>query len=510
MAAEGSAGRRALMGVCEGGLIHSSTWSDSGDESSREYQPVPEIAGLRLLPDGYCAPNRPSFTDSKMGTRSVAYLHQYQMAPATRPHYMPDLTVDRVREMHLEHQVWDPGQGWLWAGFECPKVVPRLGVEMTVKEVKAVEPASLRWRGVVSLTLQVAVKETLGISVQDVRDADKLYDAWPHEGKVELASGCDDPVQFLLNAFGVQLYNIIVDDKDFPHEICGPSSFASLSLEDDQSGSLSGTWEFSGPFHCNVDLRHFPFDLCYWDALLSFKGWSPGVVYEGWSTLRNIGDFQLFALHGIPRAGQNKWRPYICEQNVVPNYGRHGEGFVYCRFHTRRLFGQVMSTVIIPTALVVVLSTLGILKASGQMSNEGVAESIDAVGFISTALLTVVAMKFAYADNLPKSMGSATYLDIYMLTCIFILAVSMVVVCVVPEDDLDSTRAPVVFLLLVILVHVAFFITAAVAYMIRLPSGNKIYDVPHEHDLDTETDQHLRIGFISRADAISAGFRTHE
>ncbi|CAE8628993.1 unnamed protein product [Polarella glacialis] len=456
------------------------------------------VPALRPLRDGYCAAYRRSLTDSKIRSGSFAYMDQYALVPPSHPKARPWLTLKNVEELHLEHQIWCQDQGWLCfqrtsdpSATDWDTRVPRLGMQLTVKDLDGVEPSNLRWSGKVSLELKVAMKETLGIDEREVSRGN-LASVWPWpENNVQ--SGVEDSeFDFLSKVFGVQFYNLITADQDCEPKLSGPKSFSELDCND---GILSGSWLLQGMFYCPVDLQNFPCEVCCWDAIVSVIGWSPGVTYD-WSTLRNFNEFEIFGLHGLARASDDMWCPYVCEQNVVPNLARRNENMVYCRFHSRRKAQSVMTNIVMPIGLVTLLSTIAIMQASGLKGNDVAMGSADPLSFLATSLLTVVAMKFAFVDMLPKGLGQPTLLDNYISSCILLLAFSMFCTVCVSVEDLGDFQAPLIYAGLVALIHLTFGCAAVWGSMVPIARrGDKLYTLPHESE-DAKSELPIRIGFI--------------
>lgn len=473
-----------------------------GEDAEQQGMYEQALPSLRPLEDGYCAVYRPSLTDSKIRSGSRSLIEQYKLTPLSHPKLRPWLGRDTASHLHLKHQQWQKEQGWLC--FQQPddpacknseSRLPRLGVQIVIPEVESVEPAKHRWSGRICLVLKVSAKETLGLGEQDLVDAATVHSAWPHQ--VCFATGTESATQvdFLRDAFGVRFYNLIQRDRDcdYAPEITGPKSFEELTRGE---GVVVGKWTLDGMFYCPVDLSKFPYDVCSWDVLLTIVGWSPGLRYD-WSSLQNLPEFEIFGLHGLARASDDKWYPYVCEQNIIPNLARKCESVVYCRFHSRRKPNSVLMNIVLPIFIVTLLSTVAVMQASGVNINEVTFSSADPLSFISTSLLTVVAMKFAYAELLPSGLGQPTLLDIYILACILLLAgVSILVVTCSVEDLQDFSAGPTYFCF-VVLIHIAFFLTGY--WHSRLPKAPErelLYPLPH----DTENPDFIawrqwRIGF---------------
>lgn len=483
-------------------LLHESEGEDAEQQSTYKQA----LHSLKPLQDGYCAVYRPSLTDSKIRSGTRGLIEQYKLTPPSHPKLRPWLGRDTASQLHLTHQQWHKEQGWLCiqqphdlACKQWDSRLPRLGVQMTISEVESVDPAKHRWSGRMCLILSVSAKETLGLGEQELVDAAKIHSAWPFaEG---LVSGMEiaTEMEFLQEAFGVRFQNLIQRDRDcdYAPEIRGPKSFEELRCD---GGVVEGRWTLDGMFYCPADLGKFPYDVCSWDVLLTIVGWSPGLQYD-WSSLANLPEFEIFGLHGLARASDDQWYPYVCEQNIVPNLARRCESVVYCRFHSRRKPNSVLMNIVLPILIVTLLSTVAVIQASGLNTNEVTFSSADPLSFMSTSLLTVVAMKFAYTELLPSGLGQPTLLDIYILACIFLLGAASIVVVTCSVEDLQDFFAGQMYFCCVVLIHVAFFLTGY--WHSRLPKAPErelLYPLPHDSENpDFVAWRRWRIGFLSDA-----------
>eukprot|EP00928_Gymnodinium_smaydae_P061344 TRINITY_DN45441_c0_g1_i1.p1 TRINITY_DN45441_c0_g1~~TRINITY_DN45441_c0_g1_i1.p1 ORF type:complete len:500 (-),score=19.94 TRINITY_DN45441_c0_g1_i1:327-1826(-) len=466
---------------------------DALDDSSPE---------LRPLRDGYCAVYRPSLTDSKLRSFSESLVDQYKLLPSTWPKRRPWLQAKHCESLHLEHQVYRKEQGimcFMMPGANESNTSPRLGVEMSVQRLAAVEPACLRWRGNVRLRLYVALKETMGIRPKGCVPSSILKAHWPR--LIEDVSGESDAFAFLATVFGVRFSNLILDDIDWQPTISGPDAFDQLNVED---GLVSGEWTVSGCFYSPVDLRNFPFDVCAWDAIISIIGWSPGLKYD-WSSLRNFCEFEVFGLHGLAHPSQHRWFPYVCEQTVVPNSARLGESFINCRFHTRRKPSSILNTVVMPMALAACVGYLSMAQASGWITNKLAAT--DPLALQAGLLLTVVAIRFTTSDSLPKGLGVPTLVDRYGTAVLVLLTFSMFSMAQWTHEDLDAMGAPYLYASMMVLLHGVFAIIAWSVWAVRAASQDqeKLYASPHDID-EIIDNNYLYPGPRNMLDTVTIGF----
>lgn len=429
----------------------------------------------------YCAVYRPSLTDSKIRCNSWALLREtYQLIPVTLP--KKRAWCGNGEELHLEHQIYAKEQGRIrFVTRQQPQgwEIPRLGVQITIQNLDLIDPIEERWKGMVSVVLRVAVKETLGMNLQDKAN---LRHQWPFGDFADLGelSKDDDQYSFLSRAFGFRFVNLVKEDSG---ELTGPKTFAELAIDDDY---VQGTWTIKGVFSNPVDLSHFPFDACSWDVIVSILGASPGVFYD-WSVLSNFREFEVMGMHGISRPTDNRWYPYACEQFVVPNSARGGENFVGCRFYSRRKPEAVLYSIVFPISLATFLGLVPVAQSSGWLRNELAAT--DPIALQAALLLTIIAIKFSAMQSLPMGLGASTLLDKFFLACVSLNVISLLTVAGMTVQELDSIRAPYMYVILCCLLHTGIGFAAIRYWWISAaPQGEKIYTLPHQEDEPRDTE----------------------
>lgn len=457
-----------------------------------------------------------------MPTRAL--FQQYAVVPPSRPVCRPWLHPspqdrghyeDCGRKLHLEHQHWQKEQGMLqWKpplssprGDPLPAkhprstdtpTLPRLGVCLTIRSVDALDPEQCRWVGKVGVALRVAVRETLAValapaggrrataeeaqalragfaSVQECHVQGHGADEARWGQAVEECAG--NATLFLQTLFGVCFQNLIRTDRGNEPSLTGPSSVTELDI-DREKGILSGQWELRGAFEQKTDLRPFPFDIISWDCVVSVKGWSCGVTYD-WSSIANIGEFQLLSLHGEPRVSCDPWFPHGCEQNVVPNSARPEESFVYVRFHSRRIPTYVLVNVVIPVALLSFLGEVAMTQAGGFITTDKAQTS--ALSIHLTLILIIVAIRFTFSDRVPKGVSSPTLLDWYIVVCCAWLILWVFITAHSEQQGLHDAQSPVLYFVFWLLLHLGFAGWAALQWCVRTEDEPSVlYASPHE------------------------------
>jgi hypothetical protein len=375
--------------------------------------------------------------------------------------------------MYLEHQIWTRDQGLLCcSSSERSDTLPRLGVSFQVTELYAVDPTTGTWQGQVQLWLTVAGKETLGLDVRDglqgddlSRQWERVQQAWPRPkedwNEDSDFTSLEDPMTFLAKVFGVRVYNLV---KGSDSSVKGPSKMADLTFDE---GIIEGRWTIDGTFFVPVELSGFPFDTLSWDVIISIIGWSPGISDLKPSQLINVEEFDIYGLRGRSHPSNNFWIPYRCEANVVPNDARWGESLAYCRFHSRRRPAlSVMTNIVLPMCLMALLGVVGVMQATGTIGNSN--SETDGVALEATLLLTVTAMRFNYADAVPKSQLKPTLLDKYIISVMILLAVTTMGIVLIHEEDLEQARAPWLYVVIVLILHGYFGLCAW--RQLRIPS----------------------------------------
>jgi hypothetical protein len=466
-----------------------------------------EDVGLRPLKDGYCGVSRPSLTDSKLRGQSPALAQNYQLLPPSRPKRRPWMETDGAipwQSMYLEHQMWRKEQGLLY--FSWMKgtsfSLPRLGVVFQVTEVHSVDPTTGTWHGKVMLHLSVACEETLGLVVREDLQGDDLrrqwervQQAWPEQegGSPSDFTDLKEPMAFLTKVFGVRFYNLVKGSVTVEE---GPSKMSDLSIS---KGVIENRWVVEGTFSVPVELSDFPFETLSWDVIVSIIGWSPGIM-DGMksSSLSNVAEFDIYGLQGLNHASKTKlWVPYCCESNVVPNEARYSESLAYCRFHSRRRPAlSVMTNIVLPMCLMAILGVVGVMQAAGSVQNPN--SETDGVALEATLLLTVTAMRFNYADAVPKSQLNPTLLDKYIISIMLLLVFTTMGIVLFREEQLGF--APLLYIVVVVLIHAYFVFCAWRA--LRIPvekKGELLYKTPHAPPELPDLDQPVPMGFVTKA-----------
>lgn len=243
-------------------------------------------------------------------------------------------------------------------------------------------------------------------------------------------------------------------------------------------GVKSGSWIIRASFHNTVNLRYYPFDVCAWDVIITYLDCSVGIKYEH-SSLASTDEFEVFGIRGDSLASKNKWWPYALEMGVIPNTARFGEGLVYGRFYSRRHYFQTLHNFVFPVALVTLMGEVAFWQAAGRIEDNDI--QTDALAFQTTALLTNVAMKFAYSDSLPK-LTYSTLLDNYINGIIVIMIAAVFVIAHVSSDALDTAGAGWIYIGIVLLGHFIFGIFGYKSYNIPKEGIEKIYKKNHAYD----------------------------
>ncbi|CAK0814150.1 unnamed protein product [Prorocentrum cordatum] len=451
--------------------------ADSQDSHmSRDGAAVDTVPGSRPLTDGYCGVWRPSLTDSKLKGQSPGLAQTYQL-----------------------------DQGLLcYASSAKSGTLPRLGLAFQVRELHSVDPTTGTWQGEVRLHLCVAGKETLGLDLREGlqgedldRQWERVQQAWPvvEESWSQWGqASSEDPMQFLAQAFGVRVYNVV---KGAAPSVRGPSRMSELDLSE---GVIGGRWSIEGTFFVPVELSGFPFDTLSWDVIISIIGWSPGIIDMMSSSLINVEEFDIYGLRGQSHPSKNFWVPYVCESNVVPNDARLGESLAYCRFHSRRRPAlSVMTNIVLPMCLMAFLGVVGVMQATGSIQNSN--SETDGVALEATLLLTVTAMRFNYADTVPKSQLRPTLLDKYIISVMMLLAVTTVGIVLVHEDDMELLQAPWLYIVVVLTLH-AYFCFCAWREL-RIPPERKaqvLNKTPHAPPEGGCSGQVFTYGFVTKAE----------
>merc|ERR1712032_302951 len=156
--------------------------------------------------------------------------------------------------------------------------------------------------------------------------------------------------------------------------------------------------------------------------------------------------------------------------------------------------------IVLPMCIMAFLGVVGVMQASGSVRNSH--SATDAVALEATLLLTVTAMRFNYAEMVPKSQLKPTLLDKYIISVMVLLAATTLGVVVFHEEELGLVRAPWLYTGVVVLVHVYFGICAWHAG--RIPAGKKgelLYCRPHGPPESTSFDQPLMrpLGFAAKS-----------
>ena len=437
--------------------------------------------------------------------------------------------------LHLPHQLYGRDQGFLRVSFADPvrgwrcRHLPRLGCCVTIQSIDCLDTAEMYWSGRVDIKLTVSLGSlglAPGASRRHVATALAMVQqglAGNHDAAMATGSAHDSaqakpttvsftPAErkrlaaaqrsllgtsdvmtasdfraavggdmtaegFLAAAFGVHVKNLRRGAGD-DWSVDGP-----VSINDDnvtlEGGAISATFKVQGSFYEETDLSAFPFDVLGWSAVIFCKSFSVGLEYN-WSCLRSFTEFDVVGLSGDRH--QNKhlgetWMPHVCEQGVVPNSAREPEGFVYVRFHSRRNPSAALINVMMPASLSTVIGVVAFRQAQGDVQEHA---ATDPIAFQTTSLLAIVALKFAFADSLPKGLGYSTMLDRYILGSLTVVVASMLVITYATADELKDASAEWIYLAVFAALHVYFALAALWSW--RLPLENApapLYDQPH-------------------------------
>jgi len=193
------------------------------------------------------------------------------------------------------------------------------------------------------------------------------------------------------------------------------------------------------------ELHKFPFDVNGLCAIFWSKGFTVQLRKGGGSGLgASFQEFDMFDFRGetLPFS-HNIWDPYYPETNVVRNSAR-GEVMFYVRFWVRRNATYHVVSVLIPSVIVGFLGVPALMVADGTSPNGIVRDSESPVSFVAALLLTLMALKFAFSDSLPK-LGYLTMLDWHLVTNFLMLALVVVAMVTVPEDALSEYYATPIY-----------------------------------------------------------------
>ena len=252
---------------------------------------------------------------------------------------------------------------------------------------------------------------------------------------------------------------------------------------DTEANMLVAEWCIESKWYNQPTLKYFPFDSHEMCAIFWTQTWKRlrianfGRSY-GLGTM--LQEFEILGFRGDSKPVSG-WDPYVCECNVVPNLGRPGgEPMIYGRFWIRRKPFYFLASLLFPTAVVALMGGFAIMIAAGESPNGIVMGGESPLSLVAGLILTMMAMKFSYADSLPK-LGYLTMLDIYILGSFCLLSLAAFVITLLDEETLQATHATAVFFAMCLLFNA---IWAAVAW--------QEYHIPEEkHPQLTFTDETL-------------------
>lgn len=233
--------------------------------------------------------------------------------------------------------------------------------------------------------------------------------------------------------FGVINWYRLDDGNEYPC-FSGDSYFQ----WDGSTNRLKANFTVTSLWKNTPDLHKFPFDINGLCAIFWSKAF-PVQVRKGSGV--GIGgsfqEFDMFDFRGESKPfPQNIWDPYYPESNVVRNTAR-GEQLFYVRFWVRRKAAYHVVSALIPSVLIGLLGVPALMVADGTSPNSIVSNSESPVSFVAALLLTLMALKLAFADSLPK-LGYLTMLDWHLAINFSMLAAVIAIMVTVDEDRLGE------------------------------------------------------------------------
>ncbi|CAE7733186.1 unnamed protein product, partial [Symbiodinium pilosum] len=262
------------------------------------------------------------------------------------------------------------------------------------------------------------------------------------------------------------------------HREMGEEPYPKISGDDKlwfnpESKMIEARWDVESLWYNIPSLRSFPFDTNEMCAIFWTRMWRKVRIIEfgrSYALGTSFQEFDVLGFRGDPQPLRG-WDPYICESNVVPNRARAGDNelMFYGRFWVRRKPFYFIVALLFPTAVVTFMGASAILIASGEAPNSIVLGGESPLSLVAGLMLTLVAMKFSYADSVPK-LGYLTMLDTYIAVSFFFLTAAAMLIVLLPEESLQDLGAAAIFAGLCLLFNVAYF---AVAY--------REFRIPGEH-----------------------------
>ena len=226
------------------------------------------------------------------------------------------------------------------------------------------------------------------------------------------------------------------DDSERP-KVSGSEAF----LWED--GLLKAEWTLGAKWYHEPNLRCFPFDTNELSVIFWTRQWRRvGVLRFGasYGLGTKFTELEVLGFRGDSRPWR-VWSPYHCDCNVVPNRGRPDfDVFFYGRFWVRRKPFYFVAALLFPTGVVAFMGSAAVLIAANRAPNGIVLAGESPLSLIAGLMLTMSAMKFSYADSLPK-LGYLTMLDIYIVVSFLLLSLAALVVVLLPEELLQDLRA---------------------------------------------------------------------
>uniref|UniRef100_A0A0G4H470 Neurotransmitter-gated ion-channel ligand-binding domain-containing protein n=1 Tax=Chromera velia CCMP2878 TaxID=1169474 RepID=A0A0G4H470_9ALVE len=432
------------------------------------------------IQDGYFAVYRPSLTDDKIRMGAGSLAKQYELIPKGPT------------------PAWRPWFSAKWVGLWRGTIVLQLRVALretlgicrdTSGRIHMIpvisEGEETRKGGETTKTRRASFTEEEVMESNDVMEmtyelADKLrHQLWsarecrdgasagvPLERRFsgEAEKGYRE-MQFLKGAFGLRFFNLIADDPFAPAKIVGPYDFPHLSVK---NGVLEGVWRLTGTFAQEVDLRNFPFDSATWNVVVSVMGWSVGVVYD-WSSLRSFDEMEVFAVRGTSK----------------PFSALHG-------FYSRRKPRITIINVALPCFLVTLLVEVSVATACGWL-NDDPHRATDGLNICATALLTIVAIKFAYNDSMPV-VAYTTLLDTYVNSCLTLITFVTFLIAHFEKAIIPFWKdyGPVIYFTFVLALHGVFAFLGIEAFRLK-PTADQSFKFFHREDFQEEP---LEPGFL--------------
>ena len=336
------------------------------------------------------------------------------------------------------------------------------------------------------------IQDSLGISVNilGISEVNFIDSYWSGHVRVELAVSptvylrdwghrCTEETRAALRAPGARLLECLLEEQRrwarAEGEMFGPVEgsgaenfmrFLNLGIVNRHTGDdtdrpqvsgseafwweeelLRAEWTVGAKWYHEPNLWCFPFDTNELSVIFWTRQWRRvGVLRFGasYGLGTKFTELEVLGFRGDSRPWR-LWSPYHCDCNVVPNRGRPDfDVFFYGRFWVRRKPFYFVAALLFPTGVVAFMGSAAVLIAANQAPNGIVLQGESPLSLIAGLMLTMSAMKFSYADSLPK-LGYLTMLDLYIVVSFLLLSLAALVVVLLPEEllqDLHAAEAP--------------------------------------------------------------------